>query len=241
MGLESFIGSVFGRSNQGEVTGPVIVELNTNLFLINTFAFEAEVEHSNLPVVVDCFTKTCPPCKKMGQVFEKVASEYESKVKFIKIDLKASPAIGKRFNILGVPTLLFFKDGNLQNNVVGFTNEDKFREHLDNLLEQLSGNSPSEVINMTDNESTKEDMHAWTAKYADKAGYMLNPDEESLHLVLEGLARNRNKHGKNYCPCRIVTGDEQEDKKIICPCIYHKDEINDGGSCHCDLFFKKKD
>ncbi|MCD4821668.1 MAG: thioredoxin fold domain-containing protein [Methanococcoides sp.] len=241
MGLGSFIGSIFGGQGQGKVTEPVVVELNTNLFMINTPAFEVEVDNSELPVVVDCFAKTCPPCKKMGPVFEKLAGEYESKVKFIKIDLKSSPEIGKRFNILGVPTLLFFKDGNLVNNVVGYTNEDKLREHLDNLLEQQSGNSPSEVNHMTNNESTKEDMHVWTSKYADKAGYLLNPDEESLHLVLEGLARNRNKHGKNYCPCRIVTGDDQEDKKIICPCIYHKDEISNDGSCHCDLFFKKKD
>lgn len=89
--------------------------------------------------------------------------------------------------------------------------------------------------------TTKEDVHTWASKYATKAGYMLNPDEEMRDLVLEGIAKNKEAHGKNYCPCRIVTGDEVEDKKIICPCIYHKDEIEADGSCHCDLFFKKEE
>lgn len=94
---------------------------------------------------------------------------------------------------------------------------------------------------MSERKTTKEEVHAWTSRYADKAGYMLNPDEEMRELVLEGIAKNKDTHGKNYCPCRIVTGDEIEDKKIICPCIYHKDEIESDGSCHCDLFFRKKD
>ena len=46
------------------------------------------------------------------------------------------------------------------------------------------------------------------------------------------------KFGKRYCPCRIVTGDEKEDRKIVCPCIYHKEEVERDGSCHCELFFK---
>ena len=89
-------------------------------------------------------------------------------------------------------------------------------------------------------DKAKKDMYAWTARYAEKAGYDLNPDEGMLDLVLEGMARNHLKYGKKYCPCRIVTGDEKEDKKIICPCVYHKDEIDTNGSCHCELFFKKE-
>ena len=91
---------------------------------------------------------------------------------------------------------------------------------------------------MDELEEIKEEMYEWTAKYAEKAGFKLNPDAEMLDLVLEGLSKNKVKHGKRYCPCRIVVGDEKEDKKIICPCIYHKDEIKNDGMCHCALFFK---
>ncbi|NYT19995.1 MAG: hypothetical protein GKC08_06885 [Methanosarcinales archaeon] len=47
------------------------------------------------------------------------------------------------------------------------------------------------------------------------------------------------RYGKRYCPCRIIKGNEEEDKKIICPCIYLKEEIENDGKCHCELFFKK--
>ncbi len=91
---------------------------------------------------------------------------------------------------------------------------------------------------MTDLAPIMEKTHEWAAKYAKKKGFILNPDEEMLHMVIEGLARNRKEQGKQYCPCRLRSGDEKEDRKIICPCIYHEDEIENDGSCHCSLFFK---
>ena len=91
---------------------------------------------------------------------------------------------------------------------------------------------------MSEHDKMKEQMYAWTAKYAEKNGFIVNPDKEIYDIVIDGLVRNKEKTGKQYCPCRIVTGDEEQDKKIICPCIYHKDEIEKDGMCHCALFFK---
>lgn len=89
-------------------------------------------------------------------------------------------------------------------------------------------------------EETKSKVLAYAEKYAAKNNYILNPDRESLDLVIEGLAKRREQYGSQYCPCRIVTGDKEQDRKIICPCVYHKDEIEQDGMCHCALFFKKK-
>jgi len=77
-------------------------------------------------------------------------------------------------------------------------------------------------------------------KYADNAGYMLNPDEKIREMVLEGLARNKIKYGYRYCPCRRLEGSYDVDKYKICPCKWHKEEIERDGHCHCTLFFKKK-
>jgi ferredoxin-thioredoxin reductase catalytic subunit len=74
-------------------------------------------------------------------------------------------------------------------------------------------------------------------RYAESHGFILNPKAERLDLVIKGLHTNTVKHGAEYCPCRIRTGDVEEDKKIICPCIYHKDEIEKEGSCHCKLLY----
>ncbi|MGM5483575.1 MAG: ferredoxin-thioredoxin reductase catalytic domain-containing protein [Nanobdellota archaeon] len=76
-------------------------------------------------------------------------------------------------------------------------------------------------------------------KYAEENGFKLNPNAKLVEAVLKGLARNEDKFGYQYCPCRRVTGNEEEDKKIICPCDYHKEEINEKGHCHCMLFMKK--
>lgn len=76
-------------------------------------------------------------------------------------------------------------------------------------------------------------------KYATRAGYALNQDNEILQVVLEGLAKNKAVHGKRYCPCRLLSGNPEEDKAKICPCRWHKDEIAQDGMCHCQLYFAK--
>jgi ferredoxin-thioredoxin reductase catalytic subunit len=76
-------------------------------------------------------------------------------------------------------------------------------------------------------------------KYANKAGYRLNPDPEALDGIIDGLVENVEKHGKRYCPCRIITGDKTIDSEGICPCKAHKEEIEKDGSCHCELYLKK--
>ena len=75
--------------------------------------------------------------------------------------------------------------------------------------------------------------------YADNAGFKLNDDEKALEFVIKGLLKNKEKHGEIYCPCRVVTGNKTEDKKIICPCVYHQGEIELTGKCRCALFWKK--
>lgn len=76
--------------------------------------------------------------------------------------------------------------------------------------------------------------------YAKDKGFILNVDEKQLEAVLRGLARNKERFGEAYCPCRLRSGDPEKDRIIICPCIYHEKEIEEEGACHCRLFFKKK-
>lgn len=77
----------------------------------------------------------------------------------------------------------------------------------------------------------------WAQEYAASRGWRVNPNEKQLGAVIKGLARNTVRYDEQYCPCRMRTGDLEKDKEIICPCIYHEDEIRDDGYCHCRLFF----
>jgi ferredoxin-thioredoxin reductase catalytic chain len=79
-------------------------------------------------------------------------------------------------------------------------------------------------------------IRAWAEEYARKHGYRLNPNEKQLNVVLRGLARIKGRTGEQYCPCRVRSGDTEKDKIIICPCVYHEDEITKEGHCHCNFF-----
>lgn len=78
---------------------------------------------------------------------------------------------------------------------------------------------------------------AASKKYAGKKGFKLNPNEKILFAVIKGLAKNEEKHGYRFCPCRALTGNIQEDVKNICPCVFHLDEIKKDGHCRCTLFY----
>jgi ferredoxin-thioredoxin reductase catalytic subunit len=92
-----------------------------------------------------------------------------------------------------------------------------------------------------DKELTKEekDLIKQSEDYAKSQGFKLNPDKKILLGVIRGLLRNKQFKGEIYCPCRQVTGNKEEDKKIICPCVYHKQEIEEMNHCKCTLFWGK--
>jgi ferredoxin-thioredoxin reductase catalytic chain len=75
-------------------------------------------------------------------------------------------------------------------------------------------------------------------EYAKENGFKLNPNAKVVEGIVKGLLVREEKFGERYCPCRRATGDKEEDKKIICPCIYHKEEIEKDGQCQCSLFIK---
>ena len=76
-------------------------------------------------------------------------------------------------------------------------------------------------------------------RHARACGFKLQPDKKILDSLIKGELEKLKKHGDLYCPCRRVTGNKEEDKKIICPCIFHKDEVKNDGMCKCRLYLKK--
>lgn len=90
---------------------------------------------------------------------------------------------------------------------------------------------------MTFEENKKKIMN-FVQKYSQKSGYHLNSNKEILELIIVGLTKQKEKYGFFYCPCKIVTGNIDVDKNIICPCKSHIEDIKKNGSCHCNLFYK---
>ena len=85
----------------------------------------------------------------------------------------------------------------------------------------------------------KQELKQFSQEYADEKGFRLQPDPKLLDGILTGLLKNEEKHGFRACPCRRVTSDEEENKRITCPCAYHEQEIKDDGHCKCFLFLSK--
>ena len=86
---------------------------------VSDASFEKDVLQSSEPVLVDFFADWCGPFKAMAPALEQVASEMKGKVKIVKLDVDANPAVTQKYHIQAMPTLMIFKDGKVAAQRVG--------------------------------------------------------------------------------------------------------------------------
>jgi len=106
----------------------------SNVKEISDSTFEAEVINSELPVVVDFWAPWCGPCKSIAPVLEQIASEYVGKVKFVKVNIDDNPESPTQYNVRGIPNLVFFKKGQVMEQIVGAVPKDQLVTAVDKLL-----------------------------------------------------------------------------------------------------------
>lgn len=67
-------------------------------------------------------------------------------------------------------------------------------------------------------------------------GYFFNTDKDRVMELLEALLTNKDRYGYMGCPCRLMSGDREHDKDVICPCVYRTEDVAEFGSCYCSLY-----
>lgn len=101
---------------------------------VSDASFEDDVLGSDQPVLVDFWAEWCGPCKMIAPVLDELASDYAGKLKVCKVDVDANPDVPGKFGIRGIPTLILFKDGNVEATKVGALSKSQLVEFIDSSL-----------------------------------------------------------------------------------------------------------
>jgi len=94
-------------------------ETKAGVIEVTDSTFDEEVGSSALPVLVDFWAAWCGPCKMIAPVVEKMAGQYSGRMKFCKLNVDENPQTAGQFQVMSIPTLLFFKNGQVADKVVG--------------------------------------------------------------------------------------------------------------------------
>ena len=81
-----------------------------------------------------------------------------------------------------------------------------------------------------------EDLYAMLKATQEAKGYHFSKDRARVLDLLAGLLLNRDRYGYMCCPCRLASGDREADRDIICPCAYREADVQEFGSCYCNLY-----
>ena len=106
----------------------------SQVYEVDDANFEDEVVQAKGPVLVDFSATWCGPCKKLEPVVHEIAGDYDGKLKVVKVDVDKAPGTAAKYTVLSVPTLLFFRDGQVRDQLSGVVPKRAIAERVDKVL-----------------------------------------------------------------------------------------------------------
>jgi thioredoxin 1 len=108
--------------------------MSEHIHYVTDDTFEAEVLQSPQPTLVDYWAEWCSPCKAIAPILDELAVEYAGKLKIVKVNIDENQAVPARYGIRGIPTLMIFKEGNLEATKVGAQSKSQLIAFIDSHL-----------------------------------------------------------------------------------------------------------
>ncbi|MHC8597795.1 thioredoxin TrxA [Arenicellales bacterium IMCC55707] len=105
--------------------------MSENIIHVSDESFEQEVLQCDKPVLIDYWAEWCGPCKMIAPVLDEVASEYSDKIRVAKLNIDDNPATPPKYGIRGIPTLMLFKNGEVEATKVGAVSKAQLTAFLD--------------------------------------------------------------------------------------------------------------
>jgi thioredoxin 1 len=105
-----------------------------NITTLTDTNFNEEVKGSDEPVLVDFWAEWCGPCKMIAPILEEIATEQTGKIRIAKLNVDDAPATAQQFQGMSIPTLILFKDGEVQKRVVGARGKGQLLEEISEFL-----------------------------------------------------------------------------------------------------------
>lgn len=96
--------------------------------------FDQTVLESKTPVLVDFWAPWCRPCLMVAPLVEELAEEYSGRMSFVRVNVDQNPQVASKYNIMSIPTLIVFKNGEPASHIVGFRPKEELKQGLDSVL-----------------------------------------------------------------------------------------------------------